>query len=194
MWCLFLSSYTPLFCLIGLRSVGRSTVIATASGGLIIAGAIGTFLFLRTAPKKPGEAHDLHTVESSDRDVVAYVATYLLPFVTVFTGEWQDIASLAALVAFLGLLYVQSRLIYVNPIFALMGYHLFRVISSTADGGGSASNSGVPRYVLADTRQIRAGRSIWAHRVSDDLLLYDGGVNVRGEDQEGQEDEGEDVY
>ena len=70
-------------------------------------------------------------VDYRDPDVAAYAATYLLPFVTVFTGAWQDVVSLGGFVAVLGVIYVRSRLIYVNPTLSLLGYHLTRVIYTT---------------------------------------------------------------
>lgn len=180
MFALFLSSYTPLFALVGLRAIGRSSPVAWISGILIIGGALGTVLFLRTASKKPRGGYELLDVERKDGDVVAYVATYLLPFVTVFTGGWRDIASLVALIGLLGWLYVRSRLIYVNPIFLAMGYHLYRVIPATLGTADDSEAVRWPRYFLADTLDIRAGTSVWAHRVTDDLLLYDGELNSIG--------------
>lgn len=167
---LFLSSYLPLFVLIGLRSIGRSGLITASCGALIIAGAVGTFLFLRMAERMPEGSYELMAVENRDGDVAAYAATYLLPFVTVFSGEWQDVLTLAAFIAFLGAIYVRSRLIYVNPLLALLGYHLWRTIPVTA--GASSADARWPRYLLADTARIRDGQIIAAFRVSDDLLLY----------------------
>lgn len=155
MFSLFLSSYTPLFALVGVRSIGHSAAITIASGLLILSGVVGTTLFLATAPRKARRGYRLVEVEGRDADVAAYAATYLLPFLTVFTGDWQDVASLAAFIVLLGLLYVRTRLIYVNPVLALMGWHLWRVLPTTLDSG-RGGRVGWPRFLLADTRLIRA--------------------------------------
>jgi hypothetical protein len=170
MCALFLSSYLPLFALIGLRSIGRSDVITVASGLLIIADMVGTLLFLRTTKRKPHGIYELTAVENRDGDVAAYAATYLLPFVTVFSGDWQDVATLAAFIGFLGFVYVRSRLIYGNPTLTLMGYHLWRVIPVTS-GSPDTTADRWPRFLLAKSSAIRKGQTIAAYRVTDDLLF-----------------------
>jgi hypothetical protein len=129
---LFLSSYLPLFTLVGARSVGKSTCIGLVCAALVLAGAVGTLLFFRTAHRKPLGRYELLDVQKRDGDVAAYAATYLLPFVTVFSDNLRDVLTLAAFIAFLGIIYVRSRLIYVNPLLALFGYHLWQVIAITA--------------------------------------------------------------
>jgi 5-methylcytosine-specific restriction endonuclease McrA len=173
MWAMFLSSYSPLFLLVGLRSVDDSHAIAIVAGLLVIAGAAGTVLLLSAAPSKTDEIYKLVEVEKRDGDVAAYAATYLLPFLTVFNGKTLDVISLAAFVAFLGFIYVRSRLIYVNPVLMLLGYHLWRVIPVTDGAATSPEPVRWPRYLLADTTRVRKGQRIRAHSLTDDLLLYD---------------------
>ena len=186
MWAMFLSSYTPLFVLVGLRSVaGGSSAIAIAAGFLILAGAVGTILLLNVAPVKADEIYTLAEVEKRDGDVGAYAATYLLPFLTVFSGQAVDVISLAAFVAFLGVIYVRSRLIYVNPVLMLLGYHLWRVIPVTDGSSGASEAVRWPRYLLADTMRVRQGQRIRAHSLTDDLLLYDADLSFDDRSSQG---------
>ncbi len=170
---LFLSSYMPLFLLIGIRSVDRAPEVMVASGVLTVAGGLGTWAFLWAARRKPTGEYELLDVESRDGDIAAYAATYLLPFLTVFSGDWRDVLSLAAFITFLGVVYVRSRLIYVNPLLAVMGYHLWRVLPATAGGSPCETDTRWPRYLLADTQDLRKGQSISAYRVTPDLMLYE---------------------
>lgn len=167
---LFLSSYLPLFCLFGIRSAGESNPAAIACALLVLAGAAGTVLFLRSARRKPRGRYRLLAVERRDGDVAAYAATYLLPFVTVFGGGWRDLLSLLAFIAFLGVIYIRSRLIYVNPLLAFFGFHLWQVSASTA-GSDPDPAEGRTRYLLARDRSLHRQESISAFRVLDDLLL-----------------------
>lgn len=185
---LFLSSYLPLFALIGMRSIQRSNLISISCGLLVVAGAVGTFLFLRTAERKPKGNYELLAVENRDGDVAAYAATYLLPFITVFTGEWQDVLTLAAFIAFLGTIYVRSRLIYVNPVLALMGYHLWRTIPATAGAATDDNRGRWPHYLLADNAKIREGQLISAFRLAEDLLLYNEELTVDATSQNASEE------
>jgi len=167
---LFLSSYLPLFVLVGVRSVGESTAVVRLCAVLGGAAIIGTAVFLFTAYKRSEVDVVVRAGDSRDPDVAAYLATYLLPFVTVFTGRWQDIVSLACFVAVLGIIYVRSRLIYINPTLALIGYHVARIIPATP---GTEGDDRVrwPRYVLTRNRQLTAGEQIRAHEVAPDLLI-----------------------
>ena len=60
------------------------------------------------------------SVEDRNPDVAVYAATYLLPFLPVFSGTWQDYVSLAGFICLLGFIYVRSRLIYLNPLLLLV--------------------------------------------------------------------------
>jgi hypothetical protein len=191
MWSMFLSSYAPLFFLVGVRSIESARGVAAVCGLLVIVGAVGTVALLRTAPRKARHGYRLLEVEKRDADVAAYAATYLLPFLTVFTGRWQDVVSLAAFVGFLGFVYVRSRLIYVNPVLLVLGFHLWRVIPATLDAAQDSTAVRWPRYLLADSVAIRQGQSIWAYSVTDDLLLYESEVDIRGRPEEAQEQDKE---
>jgi hypothetical protein len=165
----------PLFLLIALRSINHSDGIAIAGGVLTLLGCAGTATFLWAARRKAAGDYQLLEVENRDSDVAAYAATYLLPFLTVFSGAWQDVASLAAFIAIIGLVYVRSRLIYVNPVLALLGFRLWRVIPLTAGAQPDAANTPWPRFLLTDTGRIAKGQIISARRVTDDLLLHQAG-------------------
>jgi hypothetical protein len=169
---LFLSSYLPLFALVGLRSIGRSWPIVVFCGIVCALGAAGTGLFLVTARRRNKIDVVLLDVESRDGDLSAYLATYLLPFVTVFSADWQDLASLAGFVAILGVIYVRSRLIYLNPTLALLGYHLDRVIPATPGTEKDEAHVRWPRYVLTRRASLAQGQRIQANEVTPDLLLY----------------------
>ena len=162
----------PLFLLIALRSIHHSDGIAIVAGALTLLGCAGTAAFLWAARRKTAGDYQLIEVENRDSDVAAYAATYLLPFLTVFSGSWQDVASLAAFIAIIGLVYVRSRLIYVNPVLALLGFRLWRVIPLTAGAQPDAAHTPWPRFLLTGTSRIAKGQIISARRVTDDLLLH----------------------
>lgn len=168
---LFLSSYLPLFVLVGLRSIGKSTSIVAICAGLVVAGGIGTAMFFRSARRKPLGHYELLDVQKRDGDVAAYAATYLLPFVTVFSNSLRDVLTLAAFIAFLGIIYVRSRLIYVNPLLALFGYHLWQVIPVTAGAELKDGHPRWPRYLLTRRSNVYSKQEVAAYRILDDLLL-----------------------
>jgi hypothetical protein len=174
---LFLSSYLPVFALVGLRSIDRSWWVVGFCAVVCLLGAVGTTLFLVTAKRRNVLDVVLLDVESRDSDLAAYLVTYLLPFVTVFSSDWQDLASLAGFIVILGVVYVRSRLIYLNPTLALLGYQLDRVIPATPGTEKDATLVRWPRYVLTQSRSLAPGERIRAREVTPDLLIYapDGG-------------------
>jgi len=177
LWALFLSSYTPLFFLVSLRSITSSHVIAIVSGLLAVAGIGGTIVFLVTVKQKTPGRYELLEVESRDPDVAAYAATYLLPFLTIFSGTWEDLTSLGAFIAILGVVYVRSRLIYVNPFLAIFGFRLWRVIPITPGAQSATGLTPWPRFLLARTEGVRKGQLIDAWRATGDLLLLKESLN-----------------
>jgi hypothetical protein len=176
LWSLFVSSYTPLFFLIGLRAINHSQLIAVASGVLVVLGAGGTLLFLVTAHQKALGDYQLLEVENRDPDVAAYAATYLLPFLTVFSGSWQDVASLVGFIGILGVIYVRSRLIYINPVLTVLGFRLWRVIPLTPGAVADPDHPPWPRFLLTTSGRLQRGDVISARRLTDDLLLAENGA------------------
>jgi len=174
LWALFLSSYSPLFLLVALRTIGTSDILALGCGVLTFLGLVGTYLFLTTGKKKGTRNYQLAAVENHDSDVAAYTATYLLPFLTVFSGTWQDITSLAVFVVIFGIVYVRSRLIYVNPMLSLLGFRLWRVIPVTP-GSKQENNANWPCFLLVRNDEIKADQIVEAWRVTEDLLILKGG-------------------
>ncbi len=172
LWTLFLSSYAPLFLLVCLRSIGTSEVLAVASGIMFAAGVAGVAVFLVTIRRKTAGCFQLLEIENRDPDVAAYAATYLLPFLTVFSGTWQDLTSLAGFVIILGIVYVRSRLIYVNPLLTMLGYRLWRVIPITDGSPNPPVVAPWPRFLLARRASVKKDQRIEAWRATDDLLLF----------------------
>jgi hypothetical protein len=171
LWALFLSSYSPLFALVAIRSIGTSAVLAITSALLALAGIFGTVLFLFAVRQKTPGSYDLLEVENRDSDVAAYAATYLLPFLTVFSGTWEDLASLAGFVLILGIVYVRSRLIYINPLLSLLGFRLWKVIPITAGTEPSHSSTPWPRFLLTRQSDIKKQMRVEAWRATPDLLI-----------------------
>jgi hypothetical protein len=167
---LFLSSYNPFFLLLAVRSYHRSCVIFTAAVVLFALSLAALELFLWSAKRKAPYEVRIVSLENRDADVAAYAATYLLPFLTIFTGSWQDIVSVALFLVFIGLIYVNSRMVYANPLLALHGYHLLAVHASTS-AGDDADDKLQLKFMLARTRYLRPGERVAVVDVTPDVLI-----------------------
>jgi hypothetical protein len=65
--------------------------------------------------------------------VAAYLASYLVGFVTTGLSEWRDAAALLIFLLVLAIIYVRTGLIYINPVLALRGYRLVAAEAKVAD-------------------------------------------------------------
>jgi hypothetical protein len=155
---LFLSSYTPLFlvfALLGTFGNGWSIVInilIAAAGAIVLTG-----VFYYSKVNLTDQKLEVATTQIRDGDVLAYVATYIVPFAAMNASSARDRWAIVLFVVLIALLYVRSQLFYVNPLLALVGYRLFQVVTEH-----DAS-------VVLISRQnfVRSHTTISARRLSD---------------------------
>lgn len=166
---LFLSSYSPAFLILAVRSLHHSTALFATSLGVAIVSAAAFLLFVRLAREGGPFRARVEDVEPRDGDLAAYVATYLLPFVVVFGVTIQDVIALALFLFFIGVLWINSRMIYLNPLLALAGYHVYVVRLRPI---GAAGAEALPQsFLLSHARDLRAGDEVRPDRISPGVLI-----------------------
>jgi hypothetical protein len=123
-WLWFLSSYAPLWLMLGLRFRPLPLRI-----GLFLV-AIGGFVYVRLIlRRREGElpSNDSLTITGDGgADVSGYLAAYLLPFLTVAEPSASDLAAYVIFMVVAGLVYVRSGLMQVNPTIYLFKYKVLR--------------------------------------------------------------------
>ncbi|MBO0777771.1 MAG: hypothetical protein J2P37_02985 [Ktedonobacteraceae bacterium] len=159
---LFLSSYFPLLVIFGILLIGKHSDWAIA---LLIIGLLSvTFMALYLAVNRRilTVIHDTVTsYQKHDADVMGYIASYLIPFVTFPTDDPQQMAALFVFASVLLVVYVNSNMIYINPMLNLFGYHLYEV---------EIEHSALSHYYIARKRVVR-NEAIHFVRLSDDIFL-----------------------
>jgi hypothetical protein len=166
---LFLSSYSPAFLILAARSVDRSCAMFAISLGLSI-GSGGIFLlFIRFARAGAPYKAEILEVEPHDADLAAYVATYLLPFIVVFNASAQDVVALGLFLFFIGVLWVNSGMLYLNPLLALRGYHVYLVQLGTV--GATPGGPGTRSFLLSQRRNLRATDMVRADTIALNVLI-----------------------
>jgi len=153
---LFLSSYSPVFALLALRAWGRVCPIVILSLLLLAAAAAGIAIFLSSARRTSPHQIRVLSVEQRDSDLAAYLVGYLLPFVAVLAADWRDVAALALFFVFVGIVYANSRMIFVNPLLALFGYHLVLVRATTLPEGDPPREP-PPQWLVTRRSWVRSG-------------------------------------
>jgi hypothetical protein len=127
-WMLFISSFFPLTVIFGILFATQEPILA---GAVVLVGLLGltitliyVFGFSRRVAPIQGKI-----VERQEKgsDVMGYIAGYIVPFATFPLSGWQQIAAFLVFVFVLGIVYVNSEMIRVNPILNLLGYRLYEV-------------------------------------------------------------------
>ena len=123
---LFLSSYAALMGILAIRFDGQALRLVCL--GLFLVGVLDTWRITRKA--KSGLEHYDITVQCSEDtggEVSGYLASYLLPFVTVPSPGWRDLLAYGLFLLVALVIYVRCDLVRVNPTLYLFGYRVLKV-------------------------------------------------------------------
>lgn len=162
---LFACSYAPLFLILAIRFdnpwLSAACYLLTAISTILGVSVIGAI-----KRKTPG---DYLITKTDDRgpEVSGYLATYLLPFVTVSQPSVHDLVGYTVFLIVAATVYVRSEMMQINPTLYLLGWKVVAV--KTADG--------LSTYLLTK-RNIGAKSTIRAVRVQNTLLIEHSEVDV----------------
>jgi len=105
--------------------------------------------------------------DSVGEQVAAYVATYLLPFLTVTFVDWRDWLVFFGFLALVCLVYVQSDLVHLNPLLSLCGYSIYRVQYRSE---GTLRDEFAPaEMLLLSKRPVRGEQMLSIRKLSQDV-------------------------
>jgi hypothetical protein len=103
---------------------------------------------------------DLATAQTKDSEALAYIVTYVIPLLDINLSARSDQAAFLLMLFVIGVVYVRSNLIYVNPLLIVLGYRIFEVTFK-----GDAS----PRVILTKQQSLQSGDRIDLIRMGDYL-------------------------
>lgn len=150
---LFLSSYIPLFMILAVqywRVLDWLVITVVILSGL---GVLGLAVLAYLIGSTQGMDIQPTGVKRRDEAVLAYIVTYLLPFLDLQFAAPRDTVVAVILLLTVGLLYVNSRMIHVNPTLAILGIHIYEIETSSGQTHTiiSKSNKLVPRETIRAT-------------------------------------------
>ncbi len=155
--CLLLSAYSPLFLIGCIRA--EDEAVQQWLLGLGIGFTLLLLIPIIGAMSRAQEAFRIDEVENVSGEVAAYVATYILPFLTVADEKPRDFAAYAALLAFIGIIFIRGHLLHYNPWVFMLG----RSIHSIRVGERS--------YYLIASKRPRVGKDIDARLFAKRFML-----------------------
>jgi hypothetical protein len=161
---LFLSSYFPLFLILGILFANKNWIAALA---MLLLGLLSLLeLWRYIHDRQRNQQHSFTKIldySRRDNEAMGYIASYVVPFASFSLETIPQILALSVFVIVLLVLYVNSNMIYINPMLNLVGYHLYEI---------EIEHSNHSHYYLARKRLAR-GEIIHYVRISDEVLLED---------------------
>lgn len=140
---LFLSSYTPLFIIFIFQILSHSFANANTITSFInndtsyliyflIIIVILPNIFVLWYTRSRASIGNSKTITISYKEelntvYIDYLITYIVPFLSFDYSNIWDVASLLLLLSIICYIYINSNLLYVNIIFNLFGYNLFKI-------------------------------------------------------------------
>ena len=159
---LFFSSYCPLMLIFSILSWRTQPLWAIGILTLGLISLLVTFLYISRRERKGGVSQaKITAVEKRDENVVGYIASYLIPFVTFPLDKPEQIAALLVFVAVLLVLYINSNMLYINPMFNLVGYHLYQI---------TIESDQMSHYLIA-RQGIKPNKMLYFVEISDNVYL-----------------------
>jgi hypothetical protein len=125
---LFIGSYAVLFLLLALRFTTPWLRIVCA--GIAAVGFLDMVqIVVRVSAKTGVDPITVATVSDEGPEVAGYLASYLLPFLTVAEPSGWDIAAYTIFLFVTGLIYVRSEMTQINPTLYLFGRRVVHVVT-----------------------------------------------------------------
>lgn len=155
---LFLSSYAPLFLMLAIRfEDARLRIILAIFGvtGLLFL----PLVLLIQKHGSPGQ-HTINVIQPAGNGASAYLAGYLLPFLTVSEPGPTDLAAYGIFLLVAFTVHVRTEMIQVNPTLFLWGWRIYAFTDT----------NGLQGHLICRKRVLPRD-DVWAHRMTDDILI-----------------------
>jgi len=129
---LFLSSYTFLFLILAVKNWGNWNLVALMAGIIVISNGV-LAVTLKVCSGIRDQTLRISKVRNSNSANLAYIVTYIVPFMATDCSRVEDVIALFILFLVIGFLYIKSDMVAINPMLNMLGYNVLSV--ETEDGG-----------------------------------------------------------
>ena len=159
---LFVSSYFPLTLIVWILFWTQQPVLAWGALGIGLIGLILTYVyFFKIVPGMQTIQEKVTGRQIRDGDIMGYIASYIIPLVTLPLNGLQQDAVLLIFIVVLGIVYINSDMIRINPMLSILGYHLYEI---------TVENE-TESYSLLTRRRIKLGETVRIVDVGRDIFL-----------------------
>ncbi|CAM4337724.1 hypothetical protein NONI108955_21475 [Nocardia ninae] len=155
---LFVSSYAPLFGLLAVRF--QTDWLRLSCVVLSVLGICAAVALIRLNAQDQPASYRLVEVSNAGSEASSYLASYLLPFLTVSAPSVSDIAAYVGFLVVAGIVHVKTAVVQINPTLYCLGWSVLKV----------RDDQGFGSYLL--TRQpVAVNTRVLATRWADDILV-----------------------
>jgi hypothetical protein len=155
---LFLSSYSPLFGLFAIRVEAWWLQLACVL--IAVTGYLGLRWILKQGETRQVNTREFVEVEDAGPEASAYLAGYLLPFITTSNPSVRDAAMFLGFLLVAYFVHARSSLMQINPLLYIMQKQVLRV----------TDQFGHKRYLIA-SQSLSPRESISCSRLANNILL-----------------------
>jgi len=151
---LFLSSYAPLFAILAYDAYPGNLVLVWTLGATAVVSPAALWGYVHYwLPRKAEIPITAERVTPRDSEAVSYLLFYLFPFLDVNLQSLSESAPMIVLLLVMSIIYINSNMMYVNPMLNLFGYHIFEV----------ENEDGKVYGLISRDKYIRPGTSFLVH-------------------------------
>ncbi|MCP2241261.1 hypothetical protein [Thermoanaerobacterium thermosaccharolyticum] len=128
---LFISSYTPLFAILILKNIKclnnrKVIILIILFSSFIILSNMILFYILNNHIIAPKQLK-IKKVTPKNNETLNYIVSYIIPFIGFELSNIYDILSIMILFFIIGWIYINSNLIFMNPILNLLKYNIYEL-------------------------------------------------------------------
>jgi hypothetical protein len=149
-----------LFCIFSVRSYSKKPHLAIAAAIIAVASLLVLFAFLKTARRLNPVKVMVEDVTSKNAEAMSYIVTYVIPFIDLPLDDWQNVVSLGVFFIMLGVIYVSTNMIHINPMLNIMWLHIHEI-----------KTGGITHSLITHRRRIPENTEILVHRLGEDVML-----------------------
>jgi hypothetical protein len=158
---LFISSYLPLLFIFYLQNLSKNFYLALT---FLVIGLLATFgivCIINYINTTSPIVEKIAKVQRKDTEVIAYLFTYIFPFLQLNFSDLINLLSLLIFFVILGTIYINSSMICINPTLSLIGYHLYEI----------ENPEGNSRTLLSRNQRVAKNVELNVVEISEDILV-----------------------
>ena len=127
---LFISSYLPLFIILLLNYWSNKMVLNIIIIIIVLISLVCWFILfylLKDINNTQGKICEVINISDESEISLNYLFTYIIPFLSMQYDNWKNVLSIGIILFITLVIYVNSNLLYMNPMLNLSGYSILKV-------------------------------------------------------------------